>query len=256
MFLAEALPTIVFGACALWYFPDRPAQARWLTAADREWLETHGAGRAGNSQQGGSRVQDWSALRQTRMWACAALWFCLLSGSYGVIFWLPQLVKAITDLDPLEIGVIGALPWTGALLAMYVNAKHSDRTGERFWHIALPAAISGGAFLAAWLTSLGIVALLALVVGGVGLGAAQGAFWALPTRLLSRSTLPMAVVTINVIGSAGGLVMPRLMGWAREAGGGFGLPTGLLVAILLGGALLVVLLRVSQGAITRTAMVP
>ncbi len=66
----------------------------------------------------------------------------------------------------------------------------------------------------------------------------------------------MVVVTINVIGSAGGRAMPPLMGWAREVGGGFGLPTGLLVAILLGGALLVVLLRASPGATTRIATAP
>lgn len=275
MLLAEGLPTVLFGAFAFWYFPDRPAQARWLSEADRRWLALNAAIGSEADRPSTTSLKSThpdtphpdtphpdtpratpSALRLPRMWACAALWFCLLSGSYGVIFWLPQLIKALTDLNPLQIGVIGALPWAGALLAMYANAKHSDRTGERFWHIAVPTAISGIAFLTAWLTSPGIGALIALTIGGVGLGAAQGAFWALPTRLLPRPTLPMAVVTINIAGSAGGLVMPHLMGWARQLGNGFGLPTGLLVATLLIGALLVLVLRLTPQPVTRTATAP
>jgi ACS family tartrate transporter-like MFS transporter len=72
-----------------------------------------------------------------------------------------------------------------------------------------------------------------LLLAGVGLGAAQGAFWALPTQLLSPATFGVAVVGINIAGSAGGLVMPQLMGIARERSGGFAGPTLLVVAVLV-----------------------
>jgi ACS family tartrate transporter-like MFS transporter len=238
MFLAEALPTLLLSALALIYFPDTPSKATWLDDGERSWL-------AGNAARRGVTKQpnDWRVLRQPLVALSGLLWFCLLSGSYGVIFWLPQVIHSLTGFAPLQIGIIGALPWVGVALGMYLNATHSDRSGERFWHIALPALIAAFALLGGWLAGPGALALLALLLAGLGLGAAQGAFWALPTQLLSPAALGVAVVAINIAGSAGGLVMPQLMGLARERSGGFAAPTWLVVAVLLLAALLVGVIR-------------
>jgi ACS family tartrate transporter-like MFS transporter len=126
---------------------------------------------------------------------------------------------------------------------MYANATHSDRTGERFWHIALPAIVAALALVLAWRAGAGATAMLLLLLAGIGLGAAQGAFWALPTRLLKPASFGVAVVAINIAGSAGGLVMPQLMGIARERSGGFAGPTLLVVAALVIAAALVAIIR-------------
>jgi MFS family permease len=234
MFIAEAIPTLVLGLLALRYFPDRPSDARWLTADQQRWLQENAAHRADST-----RTHDWSVLRLPVVWLAALLWFCLLSGSYGIIFWLPQILGTITTLDPLMLGVVSALPWLAAAAGMYLNATHSDRTGERFWHVALPAALSATGIYAASYIGAGAAGITLLMIGGLGLGAAQGAFWALPTRLLSRRAFALGVVTINIAGSAGGLVMPHTMGWARERGGDFTLPTLLVTAVLIAAAMLV-----------------
>jgi ACS family tartrate transporter-like MFS transporter len=234
MFVAEAVPTLVLGALALAYFPNRPAEARWLTPEQKAWLSDHAAhgGRTG-------RKHDWNVLRAALVWLSAALWFCLLSGSYGIIFWLPQVLSTITTLDPFALGLVSALPWLAAASGMYFNAAHSDCTGERLWHVALPAALAAIAILAAGRLGAGMPGLALLIAGGLGLGAAQGAFWALPTRLLSKQAMALGVVTINIAGSAGGLVMPHAMGWAREHSGDFTLPTLLVVGVLVAAALVV-----------------
>jgi MFS family permease len=234
MFIAEAIPTIVLGLLALRYFPDRPHDARWLTSDQQRWLQENAAHRADSG-----RSRDWSVLRLPIVWLAALLWFCLLSGSYGIIFWLPQILGTITKLDALMLGVISALPWLAAAAGMYFNATHSDRTGERFWHVALPAALSAVGIYAASRIGAGAAGITLLMIGGLGLGAAQGAFWALPTRLLSKHAFALGVVTINIAGSAGGLVMPHAMGWARERSGDFTLPTLLVTAVLFVAALLV-----------------
>jgi ACS family tartrate transporter-like MFS transporter len=237
MFLAEAVPTVLLGVAALFWFADTPAEARWLAPAQRDWLAAHAARRAG---PGADRAaSDWRSLREPLVWLSGLLWFCLLSGAYGLIFWLPQVVASLTDLNPLQIGFVGALPWVGVALGMAFNSAHSDRTGERYWHVALPALLAALALLAAWLQGPGFVALVALLLVGLGLGSAQGAFWALPTALLQPAALTVSVVTINIAGSAGGLVMPHLMGYARERSGGYAAPTLLVVAVLLFAALLV-----------------
>jgi len=239
MLLAEAVPTLLFALAAPLYFPDTPQQARFLDPGERAWLRANAAQRADRPRQ-----NDWTVLRKPLVVMAGLLWFCLLCGSYGVIFWLPQVIHALTGYSPLIIGLIGALPWIGVALGMYFNARHSDRTGERYWHVAVPALIAALALLWAWQWGPGAGTLVLLLVAGLGLGSAQGGFWAIPTQLLAPAAFSVAVVGINILGSAGGLVMPQLMGVARERSGGFAAPTLLVVAVLLIAVLLVAAIRV------------
>jgi len=243
MLLAEALPALLLGIGAWFYFPDLPEEARWLTAEERAWLHSHAAHRIR------SRVRnDWTVLRSPLVWASALLWFGLLSGAYGIMFWLPQVIKRLAGVGPLEIGWLNALPWLGAMAGMYYNSAHSDRSGERFWHIAAPAALSAVGIAAACAAGGGVAALLALLVAGTGLGAAQGAFWAVPTRMLTQSTLPVAAVAINIAGSSGGFIMPHLVGYVLERTGGFTAPSLLIAGMLLASAMLVLPIRMLPAA--------
>jgi ACS family tartrate transporter-like MFS transporter len=239
MLLAEAVPTILFALAAPLYFPDTPEQAHFLSHQDRAWLQANAAQRADRP-----RHNDWSVLGRPLVVLAGLLWFCLLCGSYGVIFWLPQVIHALTGFSPLTIGLIGALPWVGVALGMYFNARHSDRTGERYWHVAVPALIAALALLAAWQFGPGPGALVLLLAAGLGLGSAQGGFWAIPTQLLTPAAFSVAVVGINILGSAGGFVMPQLMGIARERSGGFAAPTLLVAGVLSLAVLLVAAIRV------------
>jgi ACS family tartrate transporter-like MFS transporter len=238
MFLAEGLPTIVIGLVVLVWFPDTPEKARWLSTDEKIWLKANSASRHTDGKK-----NDWSALLNPLVWTGAALWFCLLSGAYGVIFWLPQMMSQLTGLTAFEIGLVSALPWIGAGLGMYFNAAHSDRTGERFWHVGLPAAACGLAILGAGAAGPSILGLVMLFIAGLGLGSCQGAFWALPTQLLSGPALALGVVTINIVGTSGGVIVPNVIGMLREGTGGFSLPTLLIGGVMLLGAALVVAIR-------------
>lgn len=238
MFLGEALPTLLFAVIAWFWFADTPDRARWLTAEEKRWLSQNAANR-----QETARRNDWSVLARPLVWASAALWFCLLAGSYGIIFWLPQMVKSLANLPPLEIGLINALPWAANAAGIYIGATSSDRSGERFWHIAIPAMGMAIAIIAAAAAGASFAGLAALFVAGFCLGAAQGAFWALPTRMFTPATFAVGAVAINITGSSGGLVVPWLVGGVREASGGFWAPTLLLAGFLLTGAAIVLVLR-------------
>lgn len=245
MLIAEAVPALLLGFAAWLYFPDAPQDARWLSEEERRWLDANAAHRVR------SRISnDWTVLRTPLVWAAALLWFGLLSGAYGIMFWLPQIIKRLTGVGTVEIGWVNALPWLGVALGMYLNSAHSDRSGERYWHIAAPAAVSGLAIVCAWAAGAGSAALAALLIGGIGLGAAQGAFWALPTRLLTQSTLPVAAVAINIAGSSGGLVMPHLIGYVLERSGGLSGPSLLIAGVLLASCALVFSMRLLPPAAT------
>jgi ACS family tartrate transporter-like MFS transporter len=245
MLLAEALPAVVLGIAAWFYFPDAPEQARWLTDEERRWLQANASHRV-RSALG----NDWRVLRSPLVWASALLWFGLLSGAYGIMFWLPQVIKRLAGVSAFEVGWLNALPWLGAMAGMYYNSRHSDRSGERFWHIAAPAFLAAAGIACAWAAGGGITGLTALLAAGVGLGAAQGAFWALPTWMLTQRTLPVAAVAINIAGSAGGFVMPHLMGYVLERSGGFAAPSLLIAAMLLASALLVLAIRLLPGTLS------
>jgi MFS transporter, ACS family, tartrate transporter len=238
MFLGEAVPTLAFAVIAWFWFADTPGQAKWLNAQEKLWLSQNAANR-----QETARRNDWTVLRQPLVWASALLWFCLLAGSYGIIFWLPQMVKSMTSLTPFEIGLVNALPWIANAFGIYVGATHSDRTGERFWHIAIPAALMAAAIVSAAALGASIPGLAALLIAGLCLGAAQGAFWALPTRMFTPATFAVGAVAINITGSSGGLVVPWLVGVVKQASGSFWAPTLMLAGFLLTAAAIVLALR-------------
>jgi ACS family tartrate transporter-like MFS transporter len=241
MFVAEAVPTLVLACIAWFYFPDRPADASWLSSNERQWIESNAANRVQRGQR-----NDWSVLRHPLVWFSSLLWFCLLSGSYGIMFWLPQLIKQLTGLTALQVGVVNALPWLGLAIGIYLNSAHSDRTGERFWHVGLPAAAAAVAILVTYFLGSGLPALLMLFLAGLSLGGAQGAFWSVPTSLLTPTTLAVGAVAINIAGSSGGLVMPHLVGYVLERTGSFAGPTLLVAGILLLAAVLVAVLKLVQ----------
>ncbi len=238
MLMIEALPALLLGMIAWFYFPDRPEDARWLTQGERRWL-TENALLASRTRP----RNDWSVLRTPQVWGAALLWFGLLAGAYGIMFWLPQIVQQLTKSGALEIGFVNALPWAGVMAGIYYNARHSDKTGERHWHVALPAFLAGVSLLVAWSAGAGALGLLGLLAVGLGLGAAQGAFWAVPAALLSPARLAVAVVAINIFGSSGGLVMPHLIGVLREDNGNFVAPTMMMSVILVLSGVLALLLK-------------
>jgi MFS transporter, ACS family, tartrate transporter len=238
MLVAEALPAIVLGAVAWFYFPDAPKDASWLSDEQKQWLTANAA----RSDRNRAR-NDWSVLKHPMVWSAALLWFALLSGAYGIMFWLPQMIKQLSGLNSVQIGMVNSLPWIGAMLGTYFNSKHSDSSGERFWHVAIPALVAAIAIVIAWVSGPGPVGLTALFFAGLGLGSAQGAFWAIPTTMLTPSTFAVAAVAINIAGSSGGLIMPHLVGYVLEETKSFAGPTLLVAGLLVAAAILVLSIK-------------
>jgi ACS family tartrate transporter-like MFS transporter len=248
MFAIEGGITLLVALLTPFWFVDEPSQARWLTPSEQAWLA------AERDRDRGTAVADAATsfrdvARSGRVWAAAGVWFSLMSGAYGIIYWLPQVIKAISGRSDLQVSVLSALPWVGLGAGMLINAWHSDRTQERYWHIGLPALLAAlGLVLGSQVSPSGI-ALLCLCVGAFGLGSAQGAFWALPTGFLSPAVAASGITLINLLGSSGGLVAPPAIGWIRAQTGSFALPVYALAGLLvLGAALLLVIRRSEQPA--------
>jgi MFS transporter, ACS family, tartrate transporter len=230
MFVLEGLPAVLLALFALGWFPDRPSQAKWLSEVERRWLAENVNGSAPEGAPV-DRSERWAALKSPVGWTCALVWYCILASNYGLMFWLPQIVKGLSGLSATQTGFIVALPWAASGIGLILNARHSDKTGERFFHVAVPALLGGILLLSAYLLGPGLPGLIALILGGACTGCTVAAFWAIPPQLLRPGALAMGIVIINMVGSLAGATVPPLMGFLRETTGSFLWPTLLLFGI-------------------------
>ena len=153
-----------------------------------------------------------------------------MTGSYALVYWLPQIVRQLAlARSEWLIGSLSALPQAALVAGLFLNARHSDRSGERLGHTALGAVLAGIALLVAVLLPVGPGVLALLVVAGFGIGASQGVFWALPAALgIGGGQVPVGVIAaISMAGTAGGIVGPAMLGRLFEHSGSH--VTGILV---------------------------
>jgi MFS transporter, ACS family, tartrate transporter len=164
---------------------------------------------------------------------------------------LPQIIRHLSaESTDLQIGLLSALPWIAVAVGMVANAWHSDRAQERHWHVGLAAAAAALFIAMTPLLGAGGLALAALLLAGLAMGAAQGTFWTLPPAFLSPAGLAAGFALINMCGNLAGLVIPTFVGWVRERTGSFDGPVYALAALSLLAAVAVGLLR------TRTIKAP
>ncbi len=239
MFLVSAVPNFLFALLAAAYFVDRPSQATWLAAGAGRQLETEIAAEASPPRP--QPRPSGTAWRDGRIWLCGAVWFLVMTGSYALVYWLPQIVRqmALADSEWL-IGSLSALPQAGLVAGLFLNARHSDARGERLVHTAAGALLAGLALALAVFLSANALILALLVLAGFGLGATQGVFWTLPAALgIGEGHVPVGVIAaISMAGTTGGIVGPLMLGHLREVSGSHQAGILVLASFLLLGAVL------------------
>ena len=242
LFLLEGLPAIVLGFVVLFYLTDRPEEAAWLEPEERQWLGSRIQAEHAHAQaQHG--VGLLKALFHPVVWQLALIMFACQTGSYGLSLWMPQILKGLSGLSNLQVGMITALPYVAAAAGMILIGASSDRSGERFLHIAVPCLVAVLGFAAsAWISSP-VPALIALTVAAVGDLGSRGPFWALPTRFLAGSAAAGGIALINTIGSLGGFVGPYAVGLVKNTTGSYAGGLLFLAALLLAGAVATLHLR-------------
>ncbi|WP_394831467.1 MFS transporter [Pendulispora rubella] len=241
LFILEGAPAVLLGLVAGWYLTDSPERAEWLSREERDWLRRalRPAGDAESERATASGIAR--AMASPRILCLAIVYFGLTASNYGLGFWLPQIVKAM-GLTNTQTGLVTALPFLSGAIAMVLWARHSDRSKERFWHMALPAALAcmGLATCAClrdpWLT------VLVLSVAATGIFASLPVFWTLPTAMLTGTRAATGIALINSIANLSGFGGPYLVGWIKQRSGSFdGALLALSIFPLISTALVLVL---------------
>ncbi|PPQ88464.1 hypothetical protein CVT25_011590 [Psilocybe cyanescens] len=131
--------TIFIGLQALWLLPDYPHNTRWLSAAERRLAQARIAEDAGEADEDGVSDTPWEglklALKDPKVYLFAMISFSELLGM-GFINFFPTLTATLGFSTTITL-LIAAPPWILTAILCVVNARHADKTGERFWHISV-----------------------------------------------------------------------------------------------------------------------
>jgi D-galactonate transporter len=224
MFFVEGLPAVVAGLLVLVLLPDRPRDARWLTEEESSALEAQLA--AEEAHELGREVRIRAALTNPRVLALSAVYFGIVFGLYVLAFFLPQVIKGFQQqfqvtFSLVQIGLITAVPYAVAAVAMVLWARHSDRTGERAGHVAIPAFAGAVAIAAALYMSSPLLVMACITVCAIGVYSAIPVFWQLPNTVLTGVGAAAGIGLINSFGNLSGFLGPYLTGWLQGLTGSF-----------------------------------
>lgn len=243
MFFVEGLPAVVLAFVALRIFQHEPLGAPWLDPEEKHWLQQELDAEQASASEGSIRSFR-QVLRDGRILCSAGIWFCLIFGAYGIMFWMPLVLQEMTLLGEFGIGVVSALPWLGVATGMVLVSRHSDIRQERYWHVGLAAFVGAVALLASAWSPSNVLSIILLFIFGIGLGGAQATFWTIPTAIMSRAVAASGVVFINLIGNVSSLINSSVIGYVREQTGSYLTPVVLLATMLGIAALLVAAIAV------------
>ncbi|SSW67858.1 MFS transporter [Achromobacter agilis] len=236
LFLLEGIPTVLIGVVAFFFLDDRVADAKWLTPDEKALIER-------NLREDGAGQNKLHTLRDgllsPRILLLSAIYFCFTMGLYGVSFWLPSLVKAAGVSDTMDIGLLSALPYAAATLAMILVGQSSDARGERRWHLAVPGVVGAIALcLSVIYANNTVLAMIALTAGTMGVMTTISQFWAVPPAILGGAAAAAGIALANSVGSISGVISPYLIGWMQtttgSTGGGI---VGIAASMVLGSLL-------------------
>ncbi|MCX2563031.1 MFS transporter [Acetobacter thailandicus] len=232
MLLVEGAPALIGGIVCFLCLPNTPADARWLSPAERSWLEKELAADRVIHSTKIKATPSRSAITNSKVLYLAAIYFSYQCGSLGIGYWMPQIIKGFgKTLTTAQIGFVAMVPYAVATVGMILWSRHSDKKRERKFHAAIPLLIAGICLAIAGITTNPFLSIFCITITLTGLYAFKAPFWAVPSQFLPRDVVSVSAAVINSIGNLGGFVGPYFIGvikgWSGHA------ETGLLSLAVL-----------------------
>jgi MFS transporter, ACS family, tartrate transporter len=237
MYIAEAIPTVVIGVVTFFVLTDRPEQAKFLTAEERNWLVTKIAAERRATEAVG-KFTLWQALYNPKVLLLALNYLGIVTASLGMLIFIPQMIKSLGNYSNMTVGWLTMIPYICGAIAMVVWGRISDRMNERRWNLFIACVFSTVGLAIAGMTMGTWWALVGMSIAAMGFYGSKGPFFAMPPMFLSGPALAAGIAWINSIGNLGGFFGPWYVGVMKDltgnySGGLYGLALlGLIAAIV------------------------
>jgi MFS family permease len=217
VFIVQGLPAILLGIYIFAVLPDGPAKAKWLTAEEKAYLARQLPKPSTNATD---ELRNLPAvLRSGMAWIFALLYFSMVIGFWSVTYFLPKIVQERFKVGAVDAGMISAIPWAVAAIAIYVVGKNATRTGDRKWHMLVSLLAAGAGLFLSAATATPVLALLGLCMAAAGMQAAVPLFWTMPSAVFRGALAAIAIAMINSLGNTSGLVGPWVLGFFSDLTG-------------------------------------
>lgn len=244
MFVLEAVPAVILGVVVLFWLTDRPEKAKWLSEEERGWLIST-LQREQAAKQGTAQHSVWKGLLDKRVLALSLVYFGTSAGLYTLGIWSPQIIKTL-GVSSMAVGLLNAIPAVMAVAAMVLWARHSDKTGERSWHVIAACIVAAAGLFMAGSTASIVGVILALTIVNCGISASKPPLWSMPTLFLSGSAAAAGIATINSLGNLGGFVGPFMIGLIKQQTGSYTWGLWFVAGLLILSSLVVLWLSASS----------
>jgi MFS family permease len=255
MFAGVALPAIVVGVIAWFYLADSPADAKWLTPAERNWLTAELTAEHKEKQAGHAAAHSVTAaaaaLKNSRVWLLSVVYFGLIYGLYALAFFLPTIIGGFegqfgTKFNVFQKGLITAIPYLPAAIALFLWSRDATARGVRSWHVGAPALLGALSIPLALYMNSPAATVAAITVTACSIFSALPTFWSIPSRFLSGAAAAAGIALINTIGNAAGFIAPFVTGAIKDATGSYQMPMFVVGALMLVSS--VVIFAIGAGA--------
>ena len=232
LFILEAIPALSFATFFFFFVKDRPNQVSWLSAEEKTYLTKNYE----KEREAMQRVKKYSVLksfRDPKVLKLCLIYFLWVVGFWGFYFWMPTVLKELSGLSTSLLGGAIAIPMMATLIVQLIISKTATITGDKVWHVFGTLFVGAiGLTLSPFASNL-TIALILVCLSAIGIHAAMGVWWTIPTTFLTGPAAAGSIALINSCGNLGGWVGPNMMAWVKVTTGSFDLGY-----FIMGGAML------------------
>lgn len=218
MFIIEGIPAILLGIVILFYLPDNPGQAKWLTGSQKDLIQrslAREAAAAGAKVK--AKAQGWREVLDGKIVMLSAAYFCVVVGLNTTATWTPQIVKSVLKSHSFtHAGLFIAFPAIITTIAMPIWGARSDRKMERTWHLIAPMLLAAVGWMIVAFVRVPEVQMVGLICYTVGAFVAMAIFWTLPPNILSAAARPVGIAAISTVGILASVTSPVIVGFLKD----------------------------------------
>jgi MFS transporter, ACS family, tartrate transporter len=218
LFLIEALPTVALAAVVFALLKDTPADATWLSSAERSWLQTRLAGENARIENTTTGTSIWRQLGSNRVWLLVAANVGLSTSGIGAYFFMPLIIQSM-GFSVRNTGLLVALPGIAATLMLPLWGIWADRARHRENVVATACGLIMLGLLGAAPLLPSAWAIIPLSIAMVGFFGGLVAFWTLPSQFFIGASAAIGIAFINIMGNLGTFTGPYLLGWLSDLTG-------------------------------------